>query len=287
MKRLIAAALALVAFLPALPAQAESGTLGRIEFPLVFDDDLDAAAYRYCHTQSVPIATPGNSTRAEGVLNTPGREQKTRITITAGAAAPVTAGTEPFGGLSVGDYIYIQQTGVETPDTLGTVEGEQWVWLKVTVVTNANSITVSPALTITNRPFFWRRGLCRSANGYGWVPVSAFDQVKFNFSIVQANTTTGIDVRVECRDNTVGIDTSSIRVVYPYDGATCGFGTLSTDTCTFTATSGPTAALPIIIDTKTWYECRLGYRLNTTDDGDDLTTNMEQIRVDFVGVYSK
>jgi hypothetical protein len=280
-KRLIGAVTALAMALAAAPVRA--GVVEVTQFPLIVDYDLDSATYQYPVTQGIPDASIAATSKAEGVLST--IKGNARIT-TSGASTTVTAfvaSSEPFAAVQAGDYIRATTLGAARPDVVDVVAGGQTPWLKVVTRTDANNITVNQSVNFEGGVSFeWRRASVSSEAGRGWVPVSSFDRAKFTFAINQANTTTGIDARVECRDNLPGIETDSIVVVYPYDNATCSFGTLSTDTCTFTATSGTNGKLSVDVDTKSWYECRVGMKLTSTDDGNDLGANLEKIRVDVI-----
>jgi hypothetical protein len=276
--------LAVLALALAYAAPARAQVVEVTQFPLIVDDELDQVTnFRYCHTQGIVRATADNTTRAEGVLATiPGAVKISTATAGATTVSATVATSAPFSALQVGDYIRAVTSGVPRPDLVDAVEAQQRPWLKVVTRPDADTITVNQPVDFTvtgGVSFEWRRGMCRITHGFGWVPVKGFDRAKFTFAVNQQNTTTGIDVQVQCRDDLPGLDTESFVVVYPYDGATCGPGTLSSDFCVFTANGGSNGKLAVEVDTKAWYECRVGYRINSTDDGGDLTVNSERVRV--------
>ncbi len=280
MKKLLTLLFAIVA-VPALAQQSH-----RTEFPLAIDWDLDSTSYVYPVSQGQPVATIVAGTRAEKVLLLPGIPGIGKIQ-TSGASTTVTATNTqaPFEAIQVGDFITVTQTGVSTPDVRDTLEGGNVVTVVVTAKASANSITVNQTVTLTDGVgFTWRRAYEHNTAGGGWVPVQGFDQAKFSITIINASTTSGIDVRAECRDNIVGVDTDSVHIVYPYPGATCGFGTLATSECTFTG-EGVLNNLDVVIDGASgWTECRVGLKMDSTDDGVDTGADIEQIRVQFVGL---
>lgn len=286
LKKLVAAALAL---LVAIPAAAEEKTI--VSFPLAIDWDLDATSFRYPHSQTVPITTPGAGSRAEGVHGT-GIKGNGKIQTSGASTTVVATSTQgPFDAIQVGDLINVTTVGNRVPDARNAVEGGQNLWLKVVTRTDANNITVNQTVDLTGGvSFFWRRSY-DLATATGWIPVRDFNTAKFDVSLVGTTDGAGFNVRVECRNDTVGIDDASIYVVRPsYTAAAavseCGPGAINAadQSCTFS--DAVTAVLPrqsFRIDTRGWFECRVGVRINTADDAADAV--VETIRVEFVGYH--
>lgn len=274
------------------PALAAAQPRGVMQFPLAIDYDLDSTSFVYPVSQGKPLASGAADSRVSNVLET--IKSNVRITTSGAESTTVTAAvasSAPFAAVQAGDFIRFR-TG-DPGGLIGKSEADQLhdgqvPWLKVVTRTNANSITVNQAVFIptTGVPFEWRRVLTSSQIGYGWVPTRSFDVAKFSVKIDQQNTTTGISVQVQCRDDLPGLDTLSEHIVYPYPGATCNFGTLDTSECVFTGAGALNNLVVTIDNAGAWQECRVGLKLDSTDDGNDLTTNLELIRVDFVG-YSK
>jgi hypothetical protein len=297
-KRLIGALIA--AALPTIAAA--QGPRDVTQIPLAINYDLDSATFVYPVSQGILITTPGATARAEGVLSTiPGAAQA-RIA-TSGASttvAALTAGTNPFSAVQVGDFIRARTVSNPRPDVRDAVEGQQSPWLLVVARASADSITVNQTVNFTGGVAWeWRRAYVGGNTGYGWVPVRGFDRVRFTLLPTTVTTdSNGISFRIECRDDMPGIDTNSPAVVYPFtpidesntplfaprcDGTYLYNAAAADQSCTAPdATLAATGEIGVSFDTEGWYECRLGLRIHTADDGADAV--VESISAYFVGV---
>lgn len=203
--------------------------------------DLDSATETFCAFDPSPIVVN------ENILTT-----AASVTV-AGVGAGV-----PFTNVAVNDQI------------LFSIGGN--VYTK-TVVTraSASSITVDSVVAestpATGTPFQYRRLRCSTDGSLGDFSVSGLLKFTIDFNINQQNTTSGIDVRLQCR---VGASTAGWKQQFPVltpPAVTASY-------TTYTATGGLAYVVP-----DAWDRCRLGIKLNTTDDGDDLTTNREAVSV--------
>lgn len=103
-------------------------------------------------------------------------------------------------------------------------------------------------------------GNASCASSGGWVTAWGYGQVDVTFQIDQMDVTGGIDFKVECQDGTT---TSTPVNVYP---GTAGGAT------NYTATG----AVRIVIS-EPWYQCRVGVKIGSADDGADTTTHAEKL----------
>jgi hypothetical protein len=294
-KRLIGALIA--AALPTIAAA--QGPRDVTQIPLAINYDLDSATFVYPVSQGILITTPGATARAEGVLSTiPGAAQA-RIA-TSGASttvAALTAGTNPFSAVQVGDFIRARTVSNPRPDVRDAVEGQQSPWLLVVARASADSITVNQTVNFTGGVAWeWRRAYVGGNTGYGWVPVRPFD--KFQFILLPTTVTTdtaGMNFRIECRADLPGIDTGSAAVVYPYKVQDDGNGSFgphcdglwlqanADHSCIASdAVIAISGEIGVTLPTDGWSECRLGIRINTADDGADAVA--ESISAYFVGI---
>jgi hypothetical protein len=286
MKKIVAALVAAVAAFT-VPARAE--VIEVTEFPLAIAWDLDATTFNYPTVQGIQDAAIAATTRVEGALST----ISSRVPIvTSGSSTTVSALTAlsaPFNAIQVGDMIKVRTVGVTRPDVINAVEGEQVVWLSVVAKASGDSITVDRAVNLGTAgiPFEWRRAYIGGQIGRGWIPMRGFDRVKFSVWLAGTTDTAGFNVRVECRDDVQGQDTGSNVVVAPsHTAATaaeqCGAGALAAadQSCLYSdavVTAGLGKAT-FTVDAAPWYECRVGVRINTADDGADAV--VEAIRVE-------
>ncbi len=283
MKKLIAA-LALAA-LP-LTAAAQGQTI----VPLAIDYDVDDTVV-YVHSQGVPIATFGATSRAEGVLAEITSPVKVVTSGSSTTVAASVASSAPFTALQVGDFIRFRVPG-QGRDVLDAIEGGQTPWLKVTAKASANSITVSQAVNLTSAVSFqWRRAIAATTEGAGWIPVGSFQKALF---VVNVRSATGasanaVEAAVECRADQPGFDTFSATRVRPRLGTDATNVFVGNDCASFDVVSSSGQAVCVIpptkshffeFDTKGWAECRLVLGVN--DDVGDV--GVERVYATFIGV---
>ena len=242
--------LPLLAFL-LLATLAEAQQIRSANFTYLYD--IDATAITYCRLEGID-GNPFASARP-GPANI-------KTTGSSATTAAVTASTNPFANVAVGDVIEAVTTdGVRN--------------LRVVIAkASADSITVNSAWNLgTSIPFGYRATVCGTAATSGWIDVSNYTNRSIVFSLVQVVATGGIDVRVECMDPGIG---SQPVQVFP----TCTTGSCAT-VQNYT-TAGLASSTKIVIPEPTAF-CRVGILIHTADDGDDLTTNTEQITITFAG----
>lgn len=240
MRRL--AALVLLALLPAPGHGQGAASSARPIFALY---DLDSATETFCAFDENVSPDNGN-------------------VVTSGSSATITsvAGTTttPFLNVSVMDQILI-----------GGSTGATGATRTVIARASSTSITASSALDIssptTGRTLQHRKLRCSTDGTTGFFSVSGMDSLAIDFTIQQQNTTTGIDVRLQCR---VGDSNAGWKQVYPVLVPPAVTATYTT----FTSTGGLAYEFPPL---SKWDSCRIGMKLNTTDDGGDTGANQEQI----------
>lgn len=255
MKRSILAwALGLLALCAPLAApQSVSGNLAH-------QYDVDSASLTYCvltGQNDDPFATARVGTAA---IKTVG---------TSTTVAELTASTNPFASLSVGDTLIVTRdaSAIPVPQT-------------VTIIAKASaaSITVSGAgLTLTGslgHQFTWLKQTCGTTTSSGWATVSGYALVSMTLQYDQGDLD-GLRVRWECRPAGVGVQPV---IIYPGESSDCGLGgTLSTDRCNF-ATAGVTSRLTVLVEGNPFAQCRVGLAFAATDTS-DAGAAIEQVTV--------
>ena len=164
----------------------------------------------------------------------------------------VTAADDPFQNLAVGDWI-----GVNLPFDPDVAEGGL-AWRHITAIASVDSLTVNDAWTLTQttgQTFFYRERNCGAGDHDGWIGMAGTESITFDIDMVQLVATGGISYQVECKNNVPGMP--PIIVSGP----------------TNVATGTPTQATVAVTTARA--ACRLGLRIITGDDGNDLTTNTE------------
>jgi len=242
----------LLALLPSHPLPAQVNET-EIEIPLASLYDLDSTSYIYCVT-----------TGENGQVLNPSTNNGIRVTSTTTALAAATASTSPFSAVAVGDEItVITPSG---PGGLGIPETRV-----VTVRTDANNITMNAAFTaeVTNVQFSWRDRTCGTAATSGWFPVSTYRGVSVSLQVTQIVVTGHIDFKVQCRQT--GVDNTPVDVYAEgmSNYRTGGYDAAQVDNDLIIIHNG------VVL----FNQCRVGMLIHTADDGDDLTTNAEQVTV--------
>lgn len=230
------AASLLLALFASAPAFAQEQVAARMAIKY----DLDSDSYTYCRLE-------GQGDRVDG----PGLVGPAAI-LTSGSSTTVseaTASTNPFTNVAVGDVIIVD----------GNV-------VAVTARASAASITVDTAINLTaGKTFQYFKHACGTAATDGWVTVGPTDSVILGFELNQEDTTSGVDVRWECK---AAVPSAQPVQVYPDNSAGAA-------TKTYTAAG---------IDARTWVNidvavsaCRIGFKVTSTDDGTDTGAARESI----------
>lgn len=226
---------------------------------LFWRNDIDSATLTYCRMNGVN----------DDVFGEP--IQRTQLIKTAGVSATVTeftASSGPFSAVSVGDVLVIK-----TPTSL---DPEHRDTRAVIAKASAASITVDSTIDLSAAggfSFGFYKIQCGTSDNDGWVNVAAVaaPQVTIGFQY-DAGDATAIVARWECKYN--GLDSAPV-ILYPGKTSECGFGTLSTDRCSF-ATPGILSRLSVNDDNSTFTYCRLGVAF-TGADASDVGANRESV----------
>ena len=235
---------AALAVLP-IPIAAQAGQPNQL-FTLAALYDLDSTSYIYCTT-----------TGERGFLDPP-RNNQIRVTSSTTTLAATVALTSPFATVGVGDFVYVVVNGVP----------EERV---VVARASADSLTMNAALsaTMTNVQFGWRDRTCGVEAANGWFPVNPFTGVSISLMVSQIVVTGQIEFKIQCRDS--GVDAQAVDVyaegmsIY----RTGGYNAAQVDNDDIIIHNG----------VKLFHECRVGMLIDSADDGDDLTTNGEQVTI--------
>ena len=182
--------------------------------------------------------------------------------VTASASTTVTAVSgSPFANVQVGARILIT-------DSNGTSYERA-----VTVRNSATSIVISgTGVTITSGVFKAQNVTCSTSNNdAGAFAVDEFSSFTVGISISQQVTTGGIQFRLQCRVAGGGPWVQQYPALTPPAvGPT--YSPAYTSTGQFTLGSQ-----------DAFGECRVGMLIVTNDDGNDLTTNAEQVTIIVAG----
>lgn len=212
--------------------------------------ELDATDPTYCVTtgqNGSPWAAPRVGAGVAGVSG--------NIKTSGSSTTVVEATTDalPFALLAVGDQIFVN----------GSVR-------YITAKASGASITVNSAIDLENGgagyPFMWNDVACGTTASDGWIPVQDAKVITIKVQVDQLNVTGGINVTIQCRDNTH--DTVPFTI-YPDPNDT---STEESHTMNYTAVQANAYDVPGV-----WDACRVGLEIGTSDDGGDLTTNAEDI----------
>lgn len=210
--------------------------------------DLDATSYTYCVT-SGQNADPWGPPR---VGQTPVETTGSSATVTA-----VTASTNPFLYVAVGDVLFFKLTGAAT-----TIR-------YVTARASADSITVSSAIDLDNSAgndgsgtgfaFTWMEVNCGTAATDGWIGLRGRKAKIVTYIENLSVDAGGMDFRWECRDQS---DDTNIITVYPETN--------------YAAEDGVGPGGRAVVIEEAWDECRVGMKL-TDDDATDTGADIEQV----------
>jgi len=180
---------------------------------------------------------------------------------TSGVSATTTAvdttNDIPFEKVAVGDLIGVVMRGAPPGVERGLV------WRRVTARASATSLTVHTPWDLSTTPqgtgysFQHMKADVGSGIFDGWISGAGVQSFTFDLNVVQLVATGGISYKVECDPGVPGMPPVIVVGV------------------TNIATGTPTVARSVV--TEPTGPCRLGLRIITGDDGNDLTTNMEQV----------
>jgi hypothetical protein len=237
--------LTLLLLLLALPAQAEV-VVGHF----MSRYDLDATTITYCRSEGQrgdPFAPPKPN---DYLVDNAG-------SVTAVTSA--TAGQDVFLGMGTGDMITITVSQVDYPRGILTY-------------TDTENIVVDEAIDLSASDYkiTWRENKCGTAATDGWLDASNLINISVFFYLTQyVGDGNGLDVRIEAIVLTPD-GTENLVQVWPDKAVAAGASVQN-----FT-TAGITSNLIVNI-TAPVQRIRVGVLHNTADDGNDLTTNAEQI----------
>ena len=180
---------------------------------------------------------------------------------TSGSSATTTAvdttNDAPFTTVAVGDMIGVVMRSLAPGLERGLV------WRRVTARASATSLTVNAAWDLSTTfgsggySFQHMKADIGSGEFDGWISLVGAESVTFDLDIAQLVATGGISYKVECKTGVPGM--SPLIVIGP----------------TNVATGTPTASSNVVTEPRV--ACRLGLRIITGDDANDLTTNLEQV----------
>ncbi len=248
MKKTLAALVALLL----LAGEARGAIQDASTLPLVVNYDLDSDTMTYCKSVGV-----GNN--ADFVW----RDQLQPVTTSGSSSATLAAVTAsangPYDNLAVGSLLRFNIASGDGPSFGGAP-----TYRYLTAKASDDSATIDTAVLVgaTGVPFQYLNRSCGTTASSGWFSVSGWTAGTALLEISQIVTTSGIDYTLECKH------------AYPWATAV----TVLTNSAAVTAAG----TVPLVWSEPYDY-CRVGIKLDSTDDGDDLTTNTEQIFITVVG----
>lgn len=256
MKKMLTVLLTLLLALPQALALAAPEQIEALEvIPLCSDFDLDTTSYVSC------------SISARGATNSNAIDWKqvpfkvSNASSSTGIGNNETSSPRPAQlDMAFGTYVRFVINGVPTyryvvsGGYIGSPDFDQ------TYTLNAAVDISSTATGSTNGIPMWYWVPRTDA---GWINTKGLREANFTVQLDQAVITGGIDLKVDCRDDT---PTAAPVTVFPVTNYT-----------TFPA------AIRVVIP-ENWHQCNAFFKIGSADDGGDLTTNKEKISVTFTGV---
>lgn len=183
--------------------------------------------------------------------------------VTAANSTTVTAVSgAPFTNVSVGDMLHIV-------DSNGADHRRA-----VTVRNSSTSIVISgAAVTITSGKIQSdsKKVSCGTSAAFGAFDVTGFNYFAVQVDIGQQVNTGGLQFHLQCRGS------ADAQWVQQYPALT-----LPTMTLSYTPAITGTGRFYLATSDK-YAQCRVGQFIATADDGDDLTTNAEQVSFTLIG----
>lgn len=230
-----------------LPAIAEAQEIRNANF--MFKYDLDATVITYCRVEGKGGDPFGGGVQGSKPIN---------ISSANGNVTATTALSAPFFGLAVNDVVTVRY---------GTGVIDQRV---IVTFTDSDTIVVDSAFTTTTTgiAFEFYKTRCGTTVNDGWIDIGNYAYRSIAFQIEQVNVTGGIDVQWQCKDSALG---SQPIQVFP----SCTTGACNTFQ-NYAGIAGITSRTKLVMN-EPWAACRVGIKINSADDGGDLTTNAEQL----------
>lgn len=239
--------IALLLLLLATPVQAEN-VVGH--FMSRFDLDRPDANMIFCRSEGIRGNPFGPPKPADYLVDNAGSET---------AVTSATSGQDVFLGMGAGDMITITVDQVQYPRGIVTY-------------TDTENIVVDEAIDLSGSdyPISWRENVCGSGTTAGWLDTSNLSNMSVFFYLTQyVGDGNGLDVRIEGIVMTPdGIE----NLVQVWPEKTVG---AVASVQNFTVAGIRTNLIVNI--TAPVQRLRVGVLHNTADDGNDLTTNAEQI----------
>ena len=159
----------------------------------------------------------------------------------------VTAGTNPFANMAVGDVIYVVRDN-----------GARDIRI-ITTHTDADTIVVETAVDWSDGFFFsWMNTTCGTGATDGWINVTGWDTVQMTVQYDAGDLTT-LDVSCFCKE--AGLGSTGVRV-YPGIASDCGDGTLNGTVCELASVGD---VLAVKVTHNAFAYCRIG--IGGTVDG--------------------
>lgn len=251
MKRILAAALALLLALPIVGEPQQSTTNANFTYRL----DVDSGTVTYCRLEGQNGDPFGGSANGSGRIQTTGSSASVTATV---------AASLPFTNIVAGDVISVQRSASATVDNV-----------VVLTVVDGDNITVDPAVDWSGG-FSWRfwKSRCGTGDSDGWISVANAKTVSLGLQYDQGNLTGGVKARWECRGSGLG---ALPVILYPNEGATCEGGTLTAGFCEFASASITAGRLTVVDGTPAYSSCRVGLAFVTDDSGGDAGANLERV----------
>lgn len=203
-----------------------------------------------------------------------------RTVATSGSSATTTSTNAAFSNVVVGDVIWVSVPASCTNAGLGSTRTPRLVTAKA----SDNSVTVNAAwdLCTTGRSLRYQK--FTSGASAGWIPVDGASIVMITSQIDQmAVSSGGIRMKIEGQYSIFADSASSVLSpvnLWPGEAGTstqCGGGTFTSGYCVYTAAGTATRINFTTAGVTFPTFIRLVAAFTGTDDGGDLTTNLEQI----------
>ncbi len=246
---------ALLALLLVCPLAARAATAPHsMTLPLVVNYDLDSTSYVYCKSVGV-----GAGQNADFNWKDQAQPVTTGGSSSATLAAVTAATNGPYDNLAVGSLLWFNIASADAP-TAGATPTFRYLTAKA----SDDSATIDSVVTVAAAGvgFQYLNRSCGTSASSGWFSVSGWTAGTALLEISQIVTTSGIDYQLECKH------------AYPW----------ATAVAVLTNTAAVTAAGTVpLVWSEPYDYCRVGIKLDSTDDGNDLTTNTEQIFITVVG----
>jgi hypothetical protein len=186
------------------------------------------------------------------------------------AVTAVTALDYPFAGMAVRDTMWIKV-------------GETWYPRTILTYTDADNVVVDEAIDLsgdaTGYAFQWRKHVCGTTAADGWISLDNMTDVTIILNFGQVvDDTNGVILRVEGSPDTPD-GYNHVHQLWPTDKTVSGAATTQTFDGTG-ITDNLRIQVPIPIQ-----RVRILVEFHTADDGNDLTTNSENLTFMVFGQY--